>query len=199
MRIKDNENPKPRECSLDDIREELGQCQRCPLGQTRTHIVFGAGNPHARVVIVGEAPGKNEDLAGEPFIGAAGKNLSGLLELAGLTRDDVYIANVLKCRPPANRNPRVGEIQQCSPFLREQIRSIWPDVIVCLGNFATHFILRTDEGITTLRGRMHRAGHFNVFPTYHPAAALYNQSLKPVLEADFVALGQWLNNHPSQQ
>ena len=160
MQIPGHEHQKPREVRLEESEAVLGDCERCPLGQTRTNIVFGVGNPNARVMFIGEAPGRNEDLQGEPFVGAAGHNLDDLLSLAGLRREDVYIANVLKCRPPSNRNPKPEEIVACSPFLREQIRSIWPDVIVCLGNFAAHFVLRTEEGISSLRGRMHQTGHF---------------------------------------
>ena len=148
-------------------------------------------------MFIGEAPGRNEDLQGEPFVGAAGHNLDDLLSLAGLRREDVYIANVLKCRPPSNRNPKPEEIVACSPFLREQIRSIWPDVIVCLGNFAAHFVLRTEEGISSLRGRMHQTGHFNVLPVFHPAAALYHREWQQYLDEDFAYLGQWLREHPA--
>lgn len=182
---------------LADIERECTGCAKCPLAATRTNLVFGVGNPHANVMFVGEGPGKNEDLKGEPFVGAAGHNLDDLLALAGLRREDVYIANVVKCRPPSNRNPRPEEIEACSPFLREQIRSIWPDVIVCLGNFATHFVLRTEAGITGLRGRMHQTGHFVVMPTFHPAAALYHREWQSYLDDDFRMLGRWLEEHPA--
>jgi uracil-DNA glycosylase family 4 len=114
-----------------------------------------------------------------------------------LRREDVYIGNVIKCRPPNNRNPKPEEIAVCAPFLREQIRSIWPDVIVCLGNFAAHFVLRTEMGITSLRGRFHQTGHFVVMPTFHPAAALYHREWQPILEDDFRMLGVWLAEHPA--
>jgi len=190
--------PRPREVSLDEVRAVLGSCQQCVLGQTRTNVVFGTGNPQARVVFVGEGPGRNEDLQGEPFVGAAGKNLNGLLSIAGLTRDEVYVCNVIKCRPPGNRNPKPEEIAACAPYLREQIRSIWPDVIVCLGTFAAHFILRTEARISTLRGRVWQTGHFAVIPTFHPAAALYHAEWQPLLESDFALLGQWLAAHPAE-
>lgn len=132
MHIPGHEHQGPREVSLREIRDLMGNCQLCPLGATRTNLVFGTGDPHARVMFVGEGPGRNEDLQGEPFVGAAGHKLDALLGLAGLTREEVYIANVVKCRPPGNRNPKPEEIEACAPFLREQIRSIWPDVIVCL-------------------------------------------------------------------
>ena len=196
MHIPGHEKQGPREVGLDEIREVMGDCRLCQLCQTRTNIVFGTGNPHARVMFVGEAPGKNEDLQGEPFVGRAGENLNGILSLAGLVREDVYIANVLKCRPPQNRNPLADEVLACSPFLREQIRSVWPDVIVTLGNPATHFVLKTEIGITKLRGRFHQMGHFVVMPTFHPAAALRNPAWQELLEADFRMLGKHLAEHP---
>ena len=130
-------------------------------------------------------------------MGAAGHKLDALLSCAGLTRDEIYIANVVKCRPPGNRNPRPEEIEACAPFLREQIRSIWPDVIVCLGNFASQFVLRTNAGVTTLRGRLHQTGHFVVCPTFHPAACIYHAEWQPLLEADLTMVGEWLAAHPA--
>ncbi len=197
MHIPGHQNQKPGEVSLAEIRSVLGDCHLCPLGETRNQLVFGVGNPHARVMFVGEAPGKNEDLKGEPFVGAAGHNLDALLSLAGLRREDIYIANVLKCRPPRNRNPQPSEIERCSPFLREQIRSVWPDVIVCLGNFAAHFVLHTDAGIMSLRGKFYQTGHFAVLPVFHPAAALYHREWQQFLDDDFRMLGAWLAEHPA--
>ncbi|MFR7403826.1 MAG: uracil-DNA glycosylase [Coriobacteriaceae bacterium] len=169
---------------LEDLQVQVAACRRCPLCDGRTQTVFGVGNPNARVLIVGEAPGKNEDLQGEPFVGAAGKYLNELLAIAGLSREDVYIANVLKCRPPSNRDPRPEEIQACTPFLREQTRTINPEYIVTLGNFSTKFILKTDVGITRLHGTLQRAGRFKVFPIFHPAAALYDSKKREALEND---------------
>lgn len=154
--------------------------------------MFGVGNPQARVLIVGEAPGRNEDLQGEPFVGAAGHLLDELLAVAGLARGDVFIANVLKCRPPGNRDPRPEEIELCAPFLREQTRTIMPDFIVTLGNFATKFILKTEIGITRLHGTLQHAGRFSVFPIFHPAAALYDSRKRESLENDFATLGELL-------
>lgn len=170
----------------------MAACPPLPLVRCRTQTVFGVGNPEARVLIVGEAPGKNEDLQGEPFVGAAGKYLNELLAIAGLSREDVYIANVLKCRPPSNRDPRPEEIQACTPFLREQTRTINPEYIVTLGNFSTKFILKTDVGITRLHGTLQRAGRFKVFPIFHPAAALYDSKKREALENDFATLGELL-------
>lgn len=178
--------------TLDQVREQVQACHKCPLADGRTQTVFGAGSPNARVLIVGEAPGKNEDLQGEPFVGAAGKYLNELLAIAGLRREDVFIANVLKCRPPGNRDPRPEEIQLCADYLRDQTRAINPDYIVTLGNFATKFILRTDVGITRLRGTLQRAGKFKVFPIFHPAAAIYDRTKRVALENDFATLGQML-------
>ena len=199
MHIPGHEGQKPREVSLEEIREVMGDCRLCPLHETRTNLVFGVGNPHARVMFIGEAPGKNEDLQGEPFVGRAGENLNRVLELAGLKREETYIANVLKCRPPGNRNPQADEVLACSPFLREQIRSIWPDIIVTLGNPATHFVLKTEIGITKLRGRFHKMGHFVVMPTFHPAAALRNPAWQELLEQDLRMLGEYLKSHPADE
>lgn len=199
MQIPGHVNQKPREVSLDEIRAVVGDCHACPLGETRTNLVFGCGNPHARVMFVGEGPGRNEDLRGEPFVGAAGHKLDALLGYAGLTRDEIYIANVIKCRPPSNRNPRPEEITACAPYLREQIRSVWPDVIVCLGNFATQFVLRTQAGVTSLRGNLYQVGHFVVVPTFHPAACIYHEQWEPLLIQDLQLVGRWLRENPPQQ
>ena len=183
---------------LDQIRAQVTECRRCPLADGRTQTVFGVGNPSARVMIVGEAPGKNEDLQGEPFVGAAGKYLDELLGYAGLRREDVYIGNVLKCRPPGNRDPRPEEIELCTPYLREQTRTIDPEFIVTLGNFATKFILKTEIGITRLHGTIQRAGKFKVFPIFHPAAALYDSSKREALENDFTTLGELLRESTAE-
>lgn len=179
--------------SLDDLRELIGDCTRCGLGDTRTRLVFGAGDPNARVMFIGEAPGRNEDLRGEPFVGAAGKLLDELLAHAGLTRDEVYIANVLKCRPPGNRDPLPSEIETCTPFLREQIRLVDPEILVTLGNFATRFVLKTEAGITGLRGSVHHVGRFVVLPIFHPAAAIYDRTKREALFSDFELLGSLLS------
>ncbi|MBW6467909.1 MAG: uracil-DNA glycosylase [Coriobacteriia bacterium] len=178
--------------SLSELQEFIGECHRCPLGDTRTTLVFGVGRADADLMFVGEAPGRNEDLKGEPFVGAAGKLLDELLASIGLHRSEVYIANILKCRPPGNRNPQADEIETCTPFLREQVRLIDPKVIVTLGNFATRFVLKTSTGITGLRGSLHRAGRFTVLPIFHPAAALYDATKRNVLMADFALLGEVL-------
>ena len=190
--------PKPH-IPLDELRVQVESCRRCPLCDGRTQTVFGVGNPHARVMFIGEAPGKNEDLQGEPFVGAAGHYLNELLGCAGLRREDVFIANVLKCRPPGNRDPRPEEIQTCTPVLREQTRTIDPEVLVTLGKFSTQFVLKTQVGITRLHGRVQRAGKFLVFPIFHPAAALYDGAKREALENDFVTLGQLLHQLDEQK
>lgn len=177
---------------LETLQAQAMACHACPLADGRTNVVFGTGNPQARVLIVGEAPGKNEDLQGVPFVGAAGQYLNELLAYAGLRREDVYIANVLKCRPPGNRNPLPSEIEVCTPFLREQTRTIDPLFIVTLGNFATKFILKTDRGITGLHGKLYQTGKFKVFPVFHPAAAIYDRRKRTDLEDDFATLGDYL-------
>lgn len=158
---------------LEELRARALVCIDCGLSQTRTQVVFGVGDPQARLMLVGEAPGKNEDLQGEPFVGAAGKLLDVLLAEIGLQRSEVYIANVIKCRPPGNRDPHPGEIDACKGYLREQIRLVGPEVVVTLGNFATKLLLNTEIGITRLRGRLHPwwLGS-SLVPTFHPAAAL---------------------------
>jgi len=175
--------------TLRELRDHIGDCHRCGLGDTRTCLVFGVGRPDAEALFIGEAPGRNEDLEGEPFVGAAGKLLDELLGSAGLTRADVYIANILKCRPPGNRDPEPNEIETCTPFLEEQIRLIDPEVIVTLGKFATQYILETTVGITQLRGRRHEVDGRAVLPIFHPAAALYDQTKRQVLFDDFQRLG----------
>ncbi len=174
--------------TLEDIQKELGECKRCELCETRTTIVFGVGNPHAEVMLIGEAPGRQEDLGAEPFIGAAGKYLNELLALAGIERKDVYIANILKCRPPGNADPLPQQIETCTPFLREQVRAVEPLILVTLGRFASQFILKTDTGISALRGKVHLTGRYSVLPIFHPAAALYDRTKGPLLEHDFTLL-----------
>ena len=177
----------------EELKENCLNCRKCSLCEVRSNVVFGVGNPCAKVMFIGEGPGRNEDLQGEPFVGAAGHYLNELLGCAGLRREDVFIANVLKCRPPGNRDPRPEEIQTCTPFLREQTRTIDPEVLVTLGKFSTQFVLKTQVGITRLHGRVQRAGKFLVFPIFHPAAALYDGAKREALENDFVTLGQLLH------
>ncbi|MCB2223170.1 MAG: uracil-DNA glycosylase [Actinobacteria bacterium] len=151
---------------------EAAGCTRCGLAATRTQVVFGAGSPEADVMFVGEAPGFHEDQQGVPFVGAAGKLLDQLLGEIGVARDDVYIGNVLKCRPPSNRDPKPDEIEACKGYLAEQLRLIDPAVVVTLGNFATKLLLKRDVGITRTRGQVYPWWGRHLVPTFHPAAAL---------------------------
>jgi uracil-DNA glycosylase len=167
------------EDALREIREDIGDCVRCKLhGLGRTQIVFGVGNPRADLMFVGEAPGADEDIQGEPFVGRAGQLLTKIVEAIGLRREDVYIANVLKCRPPGNRNPEPDEVVQCEPFLLRQIDIIRPKVIVALGKFAAQCLLKTNDPITRLRGREYKFRDAILMPTYHPAYLLRTPSAK---------------------
>jgi DNA polymerase len=165
--------------TLEVIREDLGACERCKLFTLgRKQIVFGTGNPNAELMFVGEAPGADEDDQGVPFIGRAGQLLTKIIESIGLSRDDVYIANVIKCRPPGNRNPEPDEIAECEPFLLRQIHSVRPKVIVALGTFAAHALLRTDAPISRLRGTFHDYQGAKLLPTFHPAYLLRSPERK---------------------
>jgi DNA polymerase len=165
--------------SLQEIREDLGDCTRCKLHTLgRKQIVFGVGNPNADLMFVGEAPGADEDIQGEPFVGRAGQLLTKIIEAIGLTRADVYIANVIKCRPPGNRNPEPDEVEQCERFLFRQVDTIKPKVIVALGKFAAQCLLRTTDPITRLRGREFTYRDAILIPTYHPAYLLRTPSAK---------------------
>jgi len=164
--------------SLEAIREELGDCQRCKLHSSRTQIVFGVGSPRAKLVFVGEAPGRDEDLQGEPFVGQAGQLLTKIIQAIELTREEVYITNIIKCRPPGNRNPEPDEIMACEPFLIKQLEVIRPKLICALGTFAAQTLLKTDEKISLLRGKFHRYQGIPLMPTYHPAFLLRNPNHK---------------------
>jgi len=174
--------PQPRGAAaplLAAIRADLGDCTRCKLhGLGRQQIVFGVGNPTADLMFVGEAPGADEDVQGIPFVGKAGQLLTKIIEAIGLTRSDVYIANVIKCRPPGNRNPEPDEVAECEPFLFRQIDAIRPKVIVALGKFAAQSLLRTSEPITRIRGREFPFRDAVLLPTFHPAYLLRNPSAK---------------------
>ena len=165
--------------ALRAIRSDLGDCTRCKLHTLgRRQIVFGVGNPNADLMFVGEAPGADEDIQGEPFVGRAGQLLTKIIEAIDLKREDVYIANVIKCRPPGNRNPEPDEVEQCEPFLFRQIDTIRPKVIVALGKFAAQSLLRTMDPITRLRGREFKYRDAILIPTYHPAYLLRTPSAK---------------------
>ena len=164
---------------LVELRNDIGDCTRCKLHRLgRTQIVFGVGNPDADLMFVGEAPGQDEDLQGFPFVGRAGQLLTKIIEAIGLRREDVYIANVLKCRPPQNRNPEPDEVASCQPFLRRQIAAVRPRVIVALGSFAARTLLNTEESISRLRGRVYEHDGAKLVATYHPAYLLRSPDKK---------------------
>ncbi|MGH7800476.1 MAG: uracil-DNA glycosylase [Thermodesulfobacteriota bacterium] len=173
-----------KKLTLEEIREEIGDCTRCKLHQGRTNIVFGEGNPKARLVFVGEGPGEEEDKHARPFVGRAGQMLTKIITAMGFRRSDVYICNVVKCRPPGNRSPELDEARTCEQFLFKQIRAIDPDVIVCLGSVAAQSVLRTKEKLGNLRGKFHSYGRAKVRVTYHPAALLRNPGYKKPLWDD---------------
>ena len=167
--------PMPRKLpvvSLESVREEIGECTRCKLHKGRTNLVFGVGNPKARLMFVGEAPGEDEDKKGEPFVGKAGQLLTKMIEAMGLRREDVYICNTVKCRPPNNRNPEPDELASCEPFLKGQLAAVQPEAIVTLGKFAAQALLRDETPISRLRGTWREYEGIPVMPTFHPAYLL---------------------------
>ena len=181
----------PLDDSLAAVADEARVCTRCPLSSTRTRAVPGEGPADARVVVVGEGPGRNEDLEGRPFVGAAGKQLDLLLGRAGLRRDEVFITNVVKCRPPENRRPTGEEADACKPFLERQLRVVRPRVVVLLGDSALKRFLPA-ETLSAAHGRLFERGQVAFFASYHPAAMIYNRSLQAVMEEDFAELGRIL-------
>ena len=174
--------------TLTDVRNHLGDCTRCRLSEGRTHIVFGSGDPKAKLVFVGEGPGKDEDLQGRPFVGAAGQLLTKIIAAIGLSREQVYICNIIKCRPPRNRNPLPEEIAACTPFLYRQLKSINPLFVCALGKFAAQTLLETDKPISRLRGRFHEVNGIRILPTYHPAYLLRNPDQKRAVWEDMKLL-----------
>jgi uracil-DNA glycosylase len=164
--------------SLDRIKAELQGCQRCKLSTARKTIVVGEGSPEAKLVFVGEGPGENEDIQGRPFVGKAGQLLDRMIEAIGLKREQVYIMNVIKCRPPGNRNPEPDEIAACGPFMERQLDVLRPKVVVALGKFAAQTLLQTEERISLLRGKVHQYRGAKLVPTFHPAYLLRNPDSK---------------------
>lgn len=182
--------------TLQELSKSLHNCQLCKLAKLgRTQVVFGVGNPHASIMFVGEAPGFNEDQKGEPFVGAAGKLLNDLLASAGLSRDQIYIANVIKCRPPNNRDPEPDEVATCKPFLMQQIQMIRPRLVCTLGNWATQTLLERKVGITKVKAQAFYMKDFVIFPLLHPAAALHQGNLLDTLKEDFKKLKEFLDKH----
>lgn len=168
---------------LGNLYHSIENCQKCSLHKLRNNLVFGAGNPDAELMLIGEAPGREEDLQGKPFVGAAGRLLTEALGRVGLSRADVYIANILKCRPPGNRNPQPEEIKVCFPYLERQIEIIKPKLMCTMGNFASQLLLNTSQGITRIRGKIQwYKENTSVIPIFHPAACIY----KPGWERDFL-------------
>ncbi|MEX0753845.1 MAG: uracil-DNA glycosylase [Actinomycetota bacterium] len=183
--------------TLEELAAEAATCTRCRLHETRTQVVFGVGNPYADLLFIGEGPGFHEDKQGEPFVGAAGQLLNRMLGEIGLRREDVYIANVVKSRPPGNRDPRPDEIEACTPWLTEQIRLIDPRIVVTLGNFATRYILDTTASISRVRGQRFDWRDRTVIPTFHPAAILHGGGEKSrqfqALQEDFAEVRRALD------
>lgn len=186
---------KKRENPLERLREEVSVCVKCPLHRGRSQTVFGEGPPNARLLFVGEAPGMEEDVQGRPFVGQAGKLLTKIIEAIGLKREEVYIANVIKCRPPGNRSPLPEEVHTCAPYLIHQIELIRPRVICALGKYAATVLVRKDEPISMLRGNFYDYEGIPVMPTYHPAYLLRNPSAKRIVWEDMkkvkAALEKW--------
>ncbi len=187
--------------TLAELRTEALACTRCALASTRTQVVFGVGDPSAGLMFVGEGPGRDEDLAGEPFVGRSGKLLDKLMrQEIGIERSRCYIANVVKCRPPGNRDPHPDEIASCRPYLDAQLAMIAPGVVVTLGNFASRLLLDTSEGIRRLRGRAYPFGRGHLVPTYHPAAALRGGAeVVAEMRADFVRAKRLLEQPPGNR
>ena len=184
---------------LEVIRTDIGDCTRCKLhGLGRRQIVFGVGNPVADLMFVGEAPGADEDVQGIPFVGRAGQLLTKIIEAIDLKRDDVYIANVIKCRPPDNRNPEPDEVETCEPFLFQQIDAVKPRVIVALGTFAARALLKTQDPISRLRGRIYEFRGAKLIPTFHPAFLLRSPDRKRDVWEDMKKVRALLQEPPSQ-
>jgi uracil-DNA glycosylase family 4 len=180
--------------SLEELEQRASGCTACELSFSRTRVVFGAGDPNAKVVFVGEAPGLNEDRQGVPFVGAAGQLLTKLLDSAGIDRSEVYITNVVKCRPPENRDPTSEEVETCRPFLKGQLEIMKPLVVCALGNFAAQTLIGKRIGITKLRGKPVQIDDYFVLPMFHPAAALHRGDLLPEVRADFEGLRSFLDS-----
>ena len=190
--IKPEEPGPSRIMTLEEVRKELGDCKRCKLHRTRRTIVFGEGNEKATLMFIGEGPGYDEDVQGRPFVGKAGQLLTKIIQSIHLPREEVYITNIIKCRPPQNRNPELDEIQSCHPFLQKQIQSIQPKMICALGTFAAQTLLSTDAKITSLRGRVFELSGIKVLPTYHPAYLLRNPERKREVWEDMKQISGWI-------
>jgi DNA polymerase len=188
--------------NIDDFNEKIKDCMNCPLGETRTNFVFGTGNPHARLMFIGEAPGRDEDLQGIPFVGRAGKLLDKILASVNFSRAEVYIANILKCRPPENRDPQPSEVKECIPYLNRQIDLIKPQIICCLGRIAAQVLLDTKATLGKMRENDYEYRGVRVFVTYHPAALLRSPAYKRPTWEDMKRLRRYylrINNLPDEK
>ena len=172
------DEPWAKATSLDDLNRQICNCVKCPLGHTRTKFVFGVGNSHAEVIFIGEAPGADEDAQGEPFVGRAGQLLNKIIEAVGMKREEVYICNILKCRPPNNREPQISEMEACTPHLSKQIELLKPKFIICLGRVAAQWLLKTNASLTAMREKVYDYHGSKLLVTYHPAALLRNPNWK---------------------
>jgi DNA polymerase len=181
--------------TLAEVQKEMGNCKRCKLHLARKTIVFGEGNQKARLRFIGEGPGYDEDVQGRPFVGKAGQLLTKIIQSINLQREEVYITNIVKCRPPQNRNPEPDEIQSCHPFLMKQILAIQPEIICALGTFSAQTLLETDSKITALRGKFYDCEGIKVIPTYHPAFLLRNPERKKEVWEDMKKIAGFLNNN----
>jgi len=188
--------PRREHETLEQVRADLGDCRRCRLAGGRKTIVFGQGNPHAELVFVGEGPGADEDEQGLPFVGRAGQLLNRMIQFVGMKREEVYICNIVKCRPPGNRTPEKDEVDACSPFLFRQIEAIRPRLVCCLGAPAMKTLLGIKEGITKVRGQFFDYGNTKAFVAYHPAYILRNPREERILREDFVTIREFLNARP---
>ncbi len=192
--MKPEQPPPSQVLTMIDVRKELGDCKRCKLHRTRKTIVFGEGNEKATLMFIGEGPGYDEDVQGKPFVGRAGQLLTKIIESIHLSREEVYIANIIKCRPPQNRNPEPDEIENCNPFLMKQISVIRPKIICALGTFSAQTLLQTETKITALRGKFYDLEGVKVIPTYHPAFLLRNPDKKREVWEDMKKIVELLNN-----
>lgn len=181
------------------LKEQISGCVKCPLGETRTNFVFGVGNPDADIMFIGEAPGADEDKQGEPFVGRAGQLLNKILQAIEWKREDVFIANILKCRPPNNRDPLPKEVELCEPYLLKQIDLIKPVMMICLGRIAAHTLLRTKDSLTVMRSKIHSYHGVPLYVTFHPSALLHNPNWKPAAWEDFKKIRSDYESNPNKK